>query len=130
MISKISTDTYFSIGGGVVLNKNIIFDGLSHGYEFYFPKLTEGYFINCSKSYLWYNLEPEKMPNIKHIFLDSNYDETIIYRFPRSTKVRYYISSEYFNHEYNTLSNIKILENGVIKKRIEEFKIVNLKLKD
>lgn len=104
----ITNDIYFEHNNGLIFNKAAIFKNLVDtsplGYDFMFPKLKFAYFVDCDKNYTWQNVEPERMPNIRHIYLATPYDTSLIYRFD-SKDVYYHISSKYFKS--NEISNLK-----------------------
>jgi hypothetical protein len=127
-IARITNDTYFEHTNGLILNRAALFENLADmhhsGYSFAFPNMRVAYFINCDKNYTWYNVEPERMPNLRHICLATRYDSEIVYRFPKKTNVWYHISRKHFrsNIGASTASNVVIWDHDTLVNFIDRLK--------
>jgi len=122
-VTVVTNDTYFEYNNGLILNKAVLFEDLGNvnaaGFEFSFPNLRVAYFRNCDKNYIWDNLEPERMPNVRHICLATPYDGEIVYRFPRKTNVLYHISSKHFKSSCEKRDNIVLWNHDTLISFIE-----------
>ena len=117
-VTVVTNDTYFEYNNGLILDKAVLFEYLGDvhpfGYDFSFPNLRVAYFINCDHNYTLYNLEPERMPNIRHICLATQYDASIVYRFPKKTNVWYHISSKHYKPQCKPRSNLVIWDHNAL----------------
>lgn len=124
-VVRISNDTYFEHNNGLIMNRAALFKDMSDlngwGYSFSFPNMRVAYFVNCDKNYSWYNLEPERMPNIRHICLATRYDGAILCRFPKRTNAWYHISRKHWkpNYQASDMSNIVLWDHEVLMQFIE-----------
>lgn len=119
----VTNDTYFEYNNGLILNKDVLFEDLGDvngfGFDFAFPNMRVAVFKNVDHNYTWYNMEPAKMPNLRHICLATRYDDSIIYRFPKYMNVWYHISDKHLNPHCVPRSNLFIWNHDALINFIE-----------
>ena len=136
-LARITNDTFFAFRGSI-LNRVILFERCSdlQGYfnnanepiNLNFPNAKIIFLVNCTKDFSYKTIRLPILPNIKRIYLMSDYYNDIITRLPN---VYYHVSSDrYYRSKPSEIAvnNITLRNPEILKTILQHYEHESLEL--